>query len=99
MAAGLHARRLLGAVWVQPISTPVSGGSLELSPRGESWSGARDLNPGPHGPELLSNCIQESPERLISVRKLSADRVRWHLIQGCFRAALLHERLHEPQHV
>jgi len=59
----------------------------------DKWSGARDLNPGPHGPELCE----------LSSRNVGNDRFRFGLsakeagcivIQGYSPAGLLHEVLH-----
>src|SRR5207253_3419675 len=61
----------------------------------DKWSGARDLNPGPHGPELCE----------LSSTNVGNDRFRFGLsakeagcivIQGYSPAGLLHEVLHGP---
>jgi len=58
------------------------------------WSGARDLNPGPHGPEIHAISSTESDfERFefISTRQLAVSRQ----FQPPSPSELLHELLHE----
>ncbi len=51
--------------WVQPGRDAFAGASRGSSLRGREWSGARDLNPGPHGPEpcALPNCASPRHQR------------------------------------
>jgi hypothetical protein len=60
-----------------------------------NWSGARDLNPGPHGPEI---CAVSSTEHVFESFEL-ISRTHWPIssrFQPPMSPGLLHELLHGP---
>ena len=61
----------------------------------KKWSGARDLTPGPHGPEL---CAVSSTEAVFEGFEFISrpPTVSWTRFGACSRLGLLHELLHEP---
>jgi hypothetical protein len=68
---------------------------MELAnPSGKQWSGARDLNPGPHGPEVWAVSSTETGFKGFEV-DWSLTRVYWARLEAIRGPGLLHELLHE----